>query len=83
MEIRTNLTPDSLTIKDKYGVGIVFHKYIQIGKNGEHTERLEIFPENAGELDDSDNYTINVPVSEFDAVIDVIKMRFGAKESIK
>lgn len=84
MEIKAVLTDDELIISDKYGTSMILRKYIRINSNGEHVERLEMYPLNSEELDDKDDYTIDVPISEFDGVIDVIKDRFGLKtEEIK
>lgn len=84
MEIRAVLTDDELVITDKYGTSMIIRKYIRIDSIGEHVERLEMYPLNSDEFGDRDDYTIDVPISEFDSVIDVIKDRFGLKtEEIK
>jgi len=84
MEIKAVLTDDELIISDKYGTSMILRKYIRINSKGEHVERLEMYPLNSEELGDRDDYTIDVPISEFDGVIDVIKDRFGLKtEEIK
>lgn len=79
MEIKAVLTDNELVITDKYGTSLILSKYVQINSKGEHVERLEMYPLNSDELGDRDDYTIDVPISEFDGVIDVIKDRFGLK----
>ena len=76
MEIRTRLTPNKLIVLDKRGVELTLNKYVSMDKNGKHEERLEMHMS-------EDEPFLDVPVSEFDAVIDVIKARFSAKVATK
>ena len=76
MEIRTRLTPSKLIVLDKRGVELTLNKYISMDKNGKHEDRLEMYMS-------EDEPFLDVPVSEFDAVIDVIKARFSSKEATK
>lgn len=78
-ELRVQLTENELIITDRFGTSMMMNKYILIDPMGEKHERLEIYPVNASELDDKDDFTVDVPINEFTNVIDIIKDRFGVK----
>lgn len=76
MEIKMKIKDSELIITDKHGTGLYITKYERIDGMGNITERLQIQPEQAVEHKNCEDLTIDMPIEEFDSMIDFIKDRY-------
>lgn len=65
-----------LIITDKHGVSMVLNKFKVTDGMGKVREMLELYPLNVENQDDRDNFSIIMPIEEFDSMIAFIKDRY-------
>lgn len=76
MEIKMRIEDSELIITDKYGTDMIVTKYEIIDGMGNVRERLQILSAEAMNHANHDDYAIDMPIEDFDKMINFIKDRY-------
>ena len=76
MELNMKIEDSELIITDKYGTDMIVKKYEVVDGMGNKRERLQIMPAEALNHENFDDYAIDMPIEDFDYMIDFIKNRY-------
>lgn len=72
-EIKMTIKESELIITDKYGTDMILTKYKTTDGMGVKRERIQLMPAEAGEYENADMFTVDMPVEDFNKMIDLIK----------